>query len=75
VKEDTKILLRIPGQLYEKIKSIAEKEHRSANGQIVFFLQVILANHLLFFKPVKCECKGGDAAPAAPKSRESKIKT
>lgn len=34
-----KLTLRLPDDLYEKLKVLADKEHRSLNAQIVFFLE------------------------------------
>ncbi len=34
-----KTLIRMPEPLFEKIKTIAEKEHRSCNGEIVYILE------------------------------------
>ena len=34
----TNTVLRIPDELYEKVKKIAEREHRSINSQIVHII-------------------------------------
>lgn len=39
MKEITRLTLRLPKELADKIKLLAEKENRSLNGQIVELLE------------------------------------
>lgn len=34
-----RFLLRVPQDLYESLQEMAEREHRSINGQIVYILE------------------------------------
>jgi hypothetical protein len=36
--------LRIPDEVYEALKALAERENRSLNGQILYILRLYLAN-------------------------------
>jgi hypothetical protein len=39
----TKVTLMIPTELWEKIKALAEKEHRPNNGQAVWMLEQMMS--------------------------------
>ncbi|MFA6866765.1 MAG: hypothetical protein WCR54_04530 [Clostridia bacterium] len=44
MKEKKQLVIRIPLQLWEKLNEEAEKEYRSLNGQIEFFLTKAIEN-------------------------------